>query len=63
MPTNDIYAMIENNVIINLIIWDGVAPYTPPPGASLELLSALPAGCQIGSTLSNGVWLPPDPSA
>lgn len=34
------YAIIdENNTILNIIIWDGVSPYTPPIGTSVVLLT------------------------
>ena len=29
------YAMVQNSVIVNIIDWDGVTPYTPPEGCEL----------------------------
>jgi hypothetical protein len=29
------YAVIKNNVVENMIVWDGVTPYTPPEGTIL----------------------------
>jgi hypothetical protein len=37
------YAMIDNatGYIINIIMWDGVTPYEPPPNTTLKLYSTL----------------------
>lgn len=29
------YAIVRNNVVENMIAWDGVTPYTPPEGTIL----------------------------
>jgi hypothetical protein len=29
------YAIIRNNIVENIIVWDGVTPYTPPEGTIL----------------------------
>lgn len=29
------YCMVQNGVVINVIDWDGVTPYTPPGGCDL----------------------------
>ncbi len=39
MSMND-YAVIEENLIVNTVLWDGVTPWTPPDGATIMLLSA-----------------------
>jgi hypothetical protein len=53
------YALIEANAIVNVIEWDGVAPYTPPAGATLTPLSQLPAGAGVGWTQAGGAWSAP----
>jgi hypothetical protein len=30
------YAMVQDGVVVNIIDWDGVAPYTPPEGCKLH---------------------------
>ena len=29
------YCMVQNGVVVNIIDWDGVTPYTPPEGCDL----------------------------
>lgn len=29
------YALVKNGVTVNIIAWDGVAPYTPPDGCTI----------------------------
>ncbi len=29
------YAILQNNVVINVCAWDGVSPYAPPTGCTL----------------------------
>jgi hypothetical protein len=57
------YAIIENGAIVSVIIWDGVAPYAPPAGATLTPLSQLPAGVGAGWTQgASGAWAAPAPT-
>lgn len=53
------YALITNNTVTNVVVWDGSTPYTPPTGATLELLSLLPQGASIGWTFNGSTWSPP----
>ena len=53
------YAVIEGNAIVNVVEWDGAAPYTPPNGATLTPISALPANAWVGWTLVGETWTPP----
>jgi hypothetical protein len=53
------YALIEANALVNVIEWDGVAPYAPPAGATLTPLAQLPAGAGVGWTESGGAWSAP----
>ncbi len=34
------YAYVENGVVTNVIVWDGVTPYNPGPTVTLVLLPA-----------------------
>lgn len=49
------YAVVQNNLIMGIILWDGVTPYTPPAGSTLVLESdAIAAGLSY--------YVPPDPT-
>lgn len=52
------YAIVENGVVANVIVWDGVAEYTPPDGTALV---QIPDGTYTGpgATYSNGAFGPP----
>ena len=51
-----IYAVILDNEIINIIVWDGVTPYTPMVGA---ILVECPEGVGIGWQYDGSTYLPP----
>ena len=34
------YAIVADGVVVNLIIWDGVSPWTPPDGTTLVAIQA-----------------------
>ena len=51
------YAVIQNNTIVNIVLWDGVTPYAPQ--GVLTPLASLPQGVDIGWTVTNGTWGPP----
>jgi hypothetical protein len=55
------YAVInsQTNVVENTIVWDGVAPWTPPDGCYVELIGDSGAG--IGWTFANNEWITPAP--
>lgn len=40
------YAVIENQVVINVIVWDGVTPITLPQGQTLQRIGD--SGAWIG---------------
>ena len=45
--------------VTNVIVWDGLEPYTPDNGDTLTPLTDAPAGVGIGWTFSNGEWIAP----
>lgn len=50
------YALIDNGIVQNVILWDGdTEAYTPPFDAVLDDGTA-----QVGSTYANGVFTAPD---
>ncbi len=53
------YAVIDAaTLIINIILWDGVAPYDPGEGNAL-VADTDPPTAQIGGTYSGGEFHPP----
>lgn len=49
------YAIVQSNTVVNVIVWDGESPWTPPEGT--EAIHA-PDGCGIGD-IYNGVGFDP----
>jgi len=47
------YAQIKDNIVINVIVWDGVSPY---PSGDLVPVNSY---CQIGYSYINGEFIPP----
>jgi hypothetical protein len=52
------YAIIADNVIQNLVDWDGGPQWAPPPGTAAALA---PMRCGIGWTWNNGAPVDPNP--
>lgn len=52
------YALIESGNVINVILWDGVTPYSPATGIQAV---AIPTGTEaaIGFTFANGTFTAP----
>lgn len=50
------YAVIEKNIVVNVVLWDGESEWTPDIGV------AIPAseGVGVGWSYSDGVFTPPD---
>lgn len=43
------YAIISNDIVTNVVVWDGVAPWAPPPDAMAYPISD-DSACEIGWT-------------
>jgi hypothetical protein len=55
------YALVDStDTVQNIIVWDGVSQYTPPPG---EVTVPLTSGAGIGWTYANGTFTAPPPVA
>lgn len=54
---NNVYAVVDNNVVINVIIWDGISEWKPEAGN----LVPLNGDAGIGWTYSDGVFTAPPP--
>jgi hypothetical protein len=52
------YAMVRDGVVVNVIDWDGVTPYTPPEGCELH---AWEGPVSIGWTWVDGAPVDPNP--
>lgn len=49
------YALVENGVVVNVIVWDGQSSWQPPDGQTAVLVPD-DAYAGIGSTYSNGAF-------
>ncbi|XBS71166.1 hypothetical protein ABK905_09470 [Acerihabitans sp. KWT182] len=60
--STNVYAMIENGVVINLIVWDGITPYNP---GTQYILLQVPDGALVDRGYSwdatNGFTAPAEP--
>jgi len=55
------YATVDDatKVVLNISVWDGVTPYTPPAGTTLVNVDGIP--CDIGwIEQPDGSFLPPE---
>ena len=52
------YAIIENGIVINVVVWDGGPNWTPPTGTTAVLIEAGQVP-QIGYGYANGVFAQP----
>jgi len=53
------FAVIRNDTIENVVVWDGGDDWTPPQDATVR---SLPEGAGIGWRFVDGLWTPPAPS-
>jgi len=51
------YAIIENGVVMNMVVWDGKTEWSPPEGT--EAIECNDDSCQIGGSYMDGVFIPP----
>ena len=57
----DMYAIIYNNSVVNIIEYDS-QPSNPPPGMENGYFAVLlPIDCGIGYTYNNGIFTAPQP--
>jgi hypothetical protein len=56
------WAMIDsNNLVINIIDWDGESDWSPPQGTTIIDLTNYEIAPSIGWTYENGAFVPPPP--
>ena len=53
------YALINNNTVINVFVWDGKSPYEKDRKYLILPLDTLPAGVGKGFRKVGDEWLPP----
>lgn len=54
------YAVIENEVVVNTVVWDGVTAWTAPAGSTTILIpDGTVAGIGYGYTTAGGFTVPP----
>jgi len=51
------YLIIEDNQVINTVLWDGVSEWTPPEGTTLVIA---PTHVGIGWTKNGSEWIAPE---
>lgn len=44
MPEPQRYAVVENGIVINVVLWDGTTTWQPPEGATLVRSDTLGTG-------------------
>jgi len=54
------YAIIDNGVVINIVVWDGVAAWSPEPGKPIEIKDS--AFVDLGYLYSNEKFTDPEES-
>ncbi len=52
------FELNAEGVVVNVIVWDGVSPYQPPPGGQL-LACSEHDGVSFGWRLVSGEWIAP----
>lgn len=53
------FAIVDNHVVVNVILWDGEEQYEPPEGT---FLCEVPDEVSVGWTCVDGVLYPPPPA-
>lgn len=52
------FAVIRNDTIENVVVWDGGDDWSPPDGATVH---SLPEGAGVGWRFVGGEWTAPEP--
>ena len=53
------YAIVKNNIVENIVMWNGITPFNPGEGATLVEINNLPK-TKIGYTYTNGYFVAPE---
>jgi hypothetical protein len=59
MPTVQTYAVVENGVVINAVLWDGNTENWQPPAGSTAHLLAADAIVSVGYTFDGTSYVAP----
>jgi hypothetical protein len=52
------YAIVLEDQVLNVVVWDGESTWTPPAGATLVEVTGVP--CGPGWTYTLGAFVPPE---
>lgn len=58
MSNASIYAVVEDGIVVNTVLWDGTGSWTPPEGATVDLIGDH-VYTGIGAPYVDGVFGPP----
>lgn len=50
----------SDGLVVNAVVWDGIAPYEEP-GCYLVKLEDAPQGVWVGWTVTGSEWIAPEP--
>ncbi|WP_430226841.1 hypothetical protein [Paraburkholderia tropica] len=53
------YAIVDNGIVINVVVWDGGDSWEPPAGATAIEVTAQTGAAYIGGAYSNGAFAAP----
>lgn len=57
--TMNTYLIVKDDLVINVVLWDGVSEWTSPNDSTIELA---PEGVGIGWKRVGEIWVAPEPS-
>ncbi len=58
------YAIVENGVVVNMVVWDGnTETWQPPTGTTAVEITDATGPAYIGGTYSSGIFTAPAVSA
>lgn len=56
------YAIVENSVVINVILWDGESEWRPPAGTTAVEVTEATGAAYVGLPYVNGRFTAPTPT-
>lgn len=58
-----IYALIDNGIIVNVVVWDGISQWSPPSDDHLVIeIPSVPGSPGVGWSYDGTNFSPPPPS-
>lgn len=56
------YAIIENGVVVNVVLWDGDSEWQPPAGTTAVEVTETTGAAFVGLPYANGHFTAPTPT-